>query len=121
MFLCGPRLYCQGVDDVLALLLAFAAAPEDLEVLLVSLTYGNVDVPNCLRNTVSLFHHIEQEITWRREQGQPGGFESLQHTKPLVAVGAEGPLADQMMMADYFRMCEAAHVKCFLAHISRWA
>jgi inosine-uridine nucleoside N-ribohydrolase len=32
------------VDDILALLLAFAAKPEELEVLLVSVTYGNVKV-----------------------------------------------------------------------------
>jgi inosine-uridine nucleoside N-ribohydrolase len=32
------------VDDVLAMLLAFAAKPEELEVLLVSVTYGNVEV-----------------------------------------------------------------------------
>jgi inosine-uridine nucleoside N-ribohydrolase len=34
----------QGVDDVLALLLAFSAHPDELEVLLVSVTYGNVEV-----------------------------------------------------------------------------
>ena len=34
----------QGVDDVLAMLLAFSALPEDIEVLLLSITYGNVEV-----------------------------------------------------------------------------
>ena len=34
----------QGCDDVLALLLALASSPEQLEVLLISVTYGNVDV-----------------------------------------------------------------------------
>jgi inosine-uridine nucleoside N-ribohydrolase len=33
-----------SVDDILALLLAFSASEEELEVLLVSLTFGNVDV-----------------------------------------------------------------------------
>jgi len=32
------------VDDVLAILLALAAKPEELEVLLLSITYGNVPV-----------------------------------------------------------------------------
>lgn len=91
------------MDDVLALLLALAASPEDIEILLISLTYGNVDVANCLRNTVSLFHHIEKEIAWRRQNGRHVGFECLSRSKPLVAVGAEQPLADQLMMADYFR------------------
>ena len=34
----------QGTDDVLAHLLAFSAKPEEIEVLLVSVTFGNVDV-----------------------------------------------------------------------------
>lgn len=33
-----------GVDDVLALLLALAAKPEEIEILLLSVTYGNVEV-----------------------------------------------------------------------------
>jgi inosine-uridine nucleoside N-ribohydrolase len=33
-----------GVDDILAMLLALAAKPEELEVLMLSVTYGNVEV-----------------------------------------------------------------------------
>jgi inosine-uridine nucleoside N-ribohydrolase len=33
-----------GVDDILAMLLAFAASPEEIEVLMLSVTYGNVEV-----------------------------------------------------------------------------
>lgn len=33
-----------GVDDVLAMLLALAAKPEEIEILLLSITYGNVEV-----------------------------------------------------------------------------
>jgi inosine-uridine nucleoside N-ribohydrolase len=33
-----------GVDDVLAMLLALAAKPEEIEILLLSVTYGNVEV-----------------------------------------------------------------------------
>ncbi|KAF2813312.1 nucleoside hydrolase [Mytilinidion resinicola] len=91
-----------GVDDILAILLAFAAKPEELEVLLLSLTFGNVEVQSCLRNVVTLFHYIEKEQTWRRENGKPEGFEALKACKPIVAVGAEEPLADQIMLADYF-------------------
>jgi inosine-uridine nucleoside N-ribohydrolase len=32
------------VDDVLAMLLAFTAKPEILEVMMISVTYGNVEV-----------------------------------------------------------------------------
>lgn len=87
------------------MLLALAASPEDLEVMLISVTYGNIDVQNCLRNVVSLFHHIEKEMEWRKANGRPVGFEALTKSKPLVAIGPEHPLADQMLMADYFRMC----------------
>ncbi|KAF2120878.1 Inosine/uridine-preferring nucleoside hydrolase domain-containing protein [Lophiotrema nucula] len=91
-----------GVDDVLAMLLAFSARPEELEILMLSITFGNVDVQNCLRNIVTLFHYIEKERAWRRSQGKPEGFEALNVRKPIVAVGATEPLAEQMMVADFF-------------------
>ncbi|KAH0360903.1 nucleoside hydrolase, partial [Aureobasidium melanogenum] len=91
-----------GVDDILAMLLAFSGTPEEIEVLLISLTFGNIDVQNCLRNAVSLFHHIGGEIEWRSKNGKDLGFETLRASKPLVAVGAEEPLAEQLMMADFF-------------------
>ncbi|KAF2771779.1 putative nucleoside hydrolase [Teratosphaeria nubilosa] len=91
-----------GVDDILAILLAVAAKPEELEVLLISVTYGNVEVHQCLRNVVSLFHHVEKETAWRRQRGLPAGFESIQKSRPLVAVGPEHPLAEDILMADYF-------------------
>ncbi|KXL42081.1 hypothetical protein M433DRAFT_94343 [Acidomyces richmondensis BFW] len=102
----GPRKIIidtdPGVDDVLAMLLAFSASPEELEILLISVTYGNIDVQNCLRNVVSLFYHIEKEIKWREANGNDGGFKTLRQTKPIVAVGPEHPLMDEMLMADFF-------------------
>lgn len=95
--------HTQGIDDVLAMLLAASALPEELQILLISVTYGNIDVQNCLRNVVSLFHQVDKEVTWRKSQGHPPGFDALRSHKPLVAVGPEHPLADQMLMADYFR------------------
>ena len=58
---------------------------------------------SCLRNVVSMFSVIQQEIEWRKTQGLPPGFKSLEKSQPLVAVGADGPLGDQQRMADYFR------------------
>jgi len=92
-----------GVDDVLAILLGLAATPEEVEILLISVTYGNIDVDNCLRNVIALFHHVEKEIAWRREHGKAPGFTALQASIPIVAIGSERPLADQLLMADYFR------------------
>ncbi|KAF2271409.1 nucleoside hydrolase [Westerdykella ornata] len=91
-----------GVDDVLAMLLAFSAKPEELEVLMVSVQFGNVDVQNCLRNVISLFQHVDNELAWRRENGRPEGFEALKARKPIVAVGAEEPLAEHLFVADFF-------------------
>lgn len=96
----------QGIDDILAICLAAAAASDELEILLISLTYGNVDVQNCLRNLITLFHHVDLEMKWRASNGRPKGFDSLRVSKPLVAIGAKKPLADQMMMADYFRTAQ---------------
>ncbi|KAK3704260.1 hypothetical protein LTR37_013934 [Vermiconidia calcicola] len=91
-----------GVDDILAMLLAFSALPKELEILLISVTYGNVDLQNCLRNVISVFYHIEREIAWRKSVGREPGFETLRKSKPLVAVGPEHPLDDEMLMADFF-------------------
>ncbi|KIW06885.1 hypothetical protein, variant 2 [Verruconis gallopava] len=41
-------------------------------------------------------------MAWRRSVGRPEGFELLKKMKPLVAVGADSPLAEQKRMADYF-------------------
>ena len=52
---------------------------------------------------VSLFHVIERELEWRRTNGRFEGFDSLKAFRPLVAIGAQKPLMDQLVMADYFR------------------
>ncbi|KAI0550353.1 putative nucleoside hydrolase [Xylaria curta] len=91
-----------GIDDVLAILLAFSSLPEELEVLLISVTYGNIDLQNCLRNVLLLFYYVEKEIAWRESIGRNPGFETLRKSKPVVAVGTEHPLTDNMMMADFY-------------------
>lgn len=50
-----------------------------------------------------MFHIIEREMRWRKEHGKEEGFGALHSSKPIVAVGAEEPLEDQRMLADYFR------------------
>ena len=58
---------------------------------------------SCLRNAVSMFHVIERELEWRRNNGLKEGFETLKACKPIIAVGADGPLDSQSVLADYFR------------------
>jgi hypothetical protein len=42
-------------------------------------------------------------LEWRRANGRLEGFEAMQTSKPIVAVGADHPLEDEILMADYFR------------------
>ncbi|CUS13783.1 unnamed protein product [Tuber aestivum] len=93
-----------GVDDILALLLALSASEEELKVLLITLTFGNTNVENCLMNLVSMFHVLELEQKWRLENGLSVGFGCLSAHKPIVAVGADRPLEeDKAIGGDYFR------------------
>ena len=91
-----------GIDDVLAILLALSATSEELEVVLISVTFGNVEVRLCLRNVVAIFQILEQELQWRRENGKVEGFEGMTKYTPIVAVGANEPLHQELSMADYF-------------------
>ncbi|KAI5811675.1 inosine-uridine preferring nucleoside hydrolase [Peziza echinospora] len=92
-----------GSDDILALLLALSAPSTHVQTLLVSLTFGNIDLPAVLRNAVTMFHVIAQEREWRASQGLPQGFSSLyDHPPPILAVGAEAPLEGEQLNADYF-------------------
>lgn len=46
---------------------------------------------------------LEKELEWRRANGQVEGFDTMKTFKPLVAVGADHPLEDDTLMADFFR------------------
>ncbi|KAM5505410.1 hypothetical protein McanMca71_001256 [Microsporum canis] len=111
-----------GVDDILALLLAFSSSAEELQVLLVSLTFGNIEIRKeveshytCLRNAVSVFHVVEKELAWRRERGLAPGFEALRACKPIVACGADRALDSEPVDAGYFHGFDGlgnVHTKC---------
>uniref|UniRef100_A0A8H7N9P6 Inosine/uridine-preferring nucleoside hydrolase domain-containing protein n=1 Tax=Bionectria ochroleuca TaxID=29856 RepID=A0A8H7N9P6_BIOOC len=98
-----------GVDDVLAMLLALSASPEELEVLMLSVTYGNVPLQSCLHNVVALFSVLEKELEWRKASGRAEGFGVLRAQKPIVAVGPEHPLEEEELMADYFHGLDGLH------------
>ncbi|KAK4250800.1 Inosine/uridine-preferring nucleoside hydrolase domain-containing protein [Corynascus novoguineensis] len=97
-----------GVDDVMALLLALSASPEELQVAMISVTYGNVPLPSCLRNVVALFHVLEKEMAWRESTGKPA-YGALNAYKPIVAVGAEHALEDEQLVADHFHGADGLH------------
>lgn len=97
-----------GVDDVIAMLLALSASPEELEIAMISVTYGNVDLHSCLRNVVALFHVLEKEMAWRKSAGK-AGYGALETFKPIVAIGANHPLEDELLMADHFHGADGLH------------
>ena len=70
---------------------------------MISVTYGNVRVEACLRNVVTLFHVLDKELEWRRERGRDLGFETLRNGRPVVAVGPEHPLEEEIGKEDGFR------------------
>ncbi|EHK24738.1 uncharacterized protein TRIVIDRAFT_72019 [Trichoderma virens Gv29-8] len=98
-----------GVDDVMALLLALSASPEELELAMISVTYGNVPLECCLRNVAAMYHVLEKEFEWRKSQGRPEGYETLKAHKTIVAAGAEHSLADPVLAADYFHGADGLH------------
>ncbi|KAI1816947.1 nucleoside hydrolase [Poronia punctata] len=98
-----------GGDDTLALLLALASSAEELEILLISVTYGNIPLEGCVRNVVGLFKVLDLEMKWREEKGLPLGFEALRAFKPLVALGPEHPLEDENLSFDYFHGIDGLH------------
>ncbi|ORY57550.1 inosine-uridine preferring nucleoside hydrolase [Pseudomassariella vexata] len=98
-----------GVDDMLAMLLALASSPEELEIVMLSVTYGNVPLKSCLKNVVSLFHVLDKEIAWRRAQGKPQGFEVLRAFKPIVAIGPEHALEEEILAEDGFHGADGLH------------
>lgn len=98
-----------SVDDVMALLLALSASSEELEVVLVSLCFGNIDVESVLRNVVSMFHVLDLERRWRIENGLEPGFTALESCRPIVAIGASNPLEGEALEYDYFHGKDGLH------------
>ncbi|EJP70392.1 inosine-uridine preferring nucleoside hydrolase [Beauveria bassiana ARSEF 2860] len=98
-----------GVDDVMAMLLALSAKKEELEVVMISVTYGNVPLDCCGRNVVGMMQVIEKEMAWRKANGRPEGFEALKACKPLVALGAEHPLEEKDLKFDHFHGLDGLH------------
>lgn len=88
---------------MLAMLLALASSPEEVELVMISVTYGNVPLQSCLKNVVSLFHVLDREMEWRKSQGQELGFGSLRAFKPIVAIGPEHALEEEILKEDGFR------------------
>ncbi|RMZ91549.1 hypothetical protein DV736_g1206, partial [Chaetothyriales sp. CBS 134916] len=92
-----------GIDDVLAILLALSM-PTEIEVVLLSVTFGNTDVDKSLRNLLSLLHVLQKESEWRQQQDRRSNVElwGASGKKPIVAVGAAASMTGQAHDCDCF-------------------
>ena len=77
-----------GVDDVVAIALAFLTPPNDTEIALITPVFGNTSLYHTVRNTVTLLTIIDQEREWRQKHG----YKPLRPDTPVIAMGAESPL-----------------------------
>jgi inosine-uridine nucleoside N-ribohydrolase len=77
-----------GVDDVVAIALAFLTPPNDAEIALITPVFGNTSLDHTVRNTVTVLTILDQEREWRRKHG----YRMPRSDIPLVSMGAEGPI-----------------------------
>ncbi|KAH8889446.1 nucleoside hydrolase [Thozetella sp. PMI_491] len=83
-----------GIDDVLAISLAFAHQ-DKLEIPLITVVHGNIEVEGCMKNVVTLLCILQRESDFRASLGQPplfGGGDGKVKKKPVVALGASKPI-----------------------------
>lgn len=77
-----------GVDDILALALAFLTPANDIEIALITPVFGNTSLFHTVRNTVTFLTILDKEREWRAKNGYP---EPRSET-PVLAMGADGPI-----------------------------
>ncbi|QIW94795.1 hypothetical protein AMS68_000313 [Peltaster fructicola] len=82
------------LEDVLALLKAFASGRRALEVLLISVTNLSGRIVPGLDNVVSMFDHLKEELMWRRQKHYRIRYDELEDpsNRPVVSVGCDQPL-----------------------------
>jgi inosine-uridine nucleoside N-ribohydrolase len=83
-----------GVDDVLAMALAFLTPPNDTEIKLITPVFGNTSLDHTVRNTVTFLTVLDQEREWRRQ----GGYRTPRSETPMVAMGADGPIDESRVI-----------------------
>jgi|SRR5579862_3660987 len=77
-----------GVDDVVAMALAFLTPPNDAEIALLTPVFGNTSLFHTVRNTITIVTIIDQEREWREHRG----YRLPRAESPLIAMGSEGPI-----------------------------
>ncbi|KAI0244781.1 hypothetical protein L0F63_002755 [Massospora cicadina] len=83
-----------GVDDVMSILMALA--DPNVNVRAITVTYGNTNLNDSIRNLCSIFHTLDL-------QKRASGMENYQHNNlPRVAIGAAKPLKGPLYIAGYY-------------------
>ena len=49
-----------------------------------------------------MFHVIEEERKWRKQQGMPTKFDNMETQNIIISVGADQPLLEEKRRADNF-------------------
>ncbi|WWC90885.1 uncharacterized protein L201_005822 [Kwoniella dendrophila CBS 6074] len=89
-----------GVDDVLAILLALAS-PE-LEVLLISIVFGNTHAQLAHDNLLKIYYNLSKEISEIPESKERFKKALSNHKKTKLALGEDDPIDGEKSVAAYF-------------------
>ncbi|WWC71697.1 uncharacterized protein I206_105655 [Kwoniella pini CBS 10737] len=89
-----------GVDDVLAILLSLAS-PE-LQVVLISIVFGNTHAPIAHGNLLKIYHSLAKEIESIPNAQARYGSLTDQNQKTILALGEDGPIGGEKSVAAYF-------------------
>ena len=88
-----------GVDDVVAMTLAFLTPRNDVGIALITPVFGNTSLYHTVRNTVTLLTIIDKEREWRERHG----YKLPREDTPVVAMGADGPIdGSKLIDAKHF-------------------
>ncbi|KAL0956158.1 hypothetical protein HGRIS_002319 [Hohenbuehelia grisea] len=88
-----------GIDDIIALL--FALASPELDVLAITVSYGNTDMAASKLNVLKTYQALTLHLEKHPEQQSrfPNYFST---SKPILAEGSEIPLEGDLHSAQYF-------------------
>ncbi|OCF76096.1 hydrolase [Kwoniella mangroviensis CBS 8886] len=89
-----------GVDDVLAILLSLSS-PE-LQVVLISIVFGNTHAPVAHSNLLKIYHSLSKEIEQIPDAQSRYGRLAEPNQKTLLALGEDGPIGGEKAVAAYF-------------------
>ncbi|KAI9297285.1 nucleoside hydrolase, partial [Neoconidiobolus thromboides FSU 785] len=87
-----------GVDDILALLLAFRA--QHVDVKSICLTHGNTNLNNVMRNFCSLFHTLTLQHNYNLAKDQNAKDLFSKPNLPRVAIGSTAPMKGDCFAAE---------------------